>query len=144
MRWLHCHADQITKQGRDEHQRARQRYRCLGCRQKFDDLTGTVFAGQYQPLRVWVAGLYLMGLNLSHRQIAHELGINEDDAQPLTRQLRQGVVAAGRLPQYLEQLTSDIALLVLPARRPRSYPRAVKIKMTRYPRKVRASAPLPS
>ena len=54
------------------------------------------------------------------------------------------VVAAGRLPQYLEQLASDIALLVLPARRPRSYPRAVKIKMTRYPRKVRASAPLPS
>ena len=54
------------------------------------------------------------------------------------------VVAAGRLPQYLEQLASDIALLVLPARRPRSYPRAVKIKMTRYPRKVRVSAPLPS
>jgi hypothetical protein len=54
------------------------------------------------------------------------------------------VVAAGRLPQYLEQLTGDMALLVLPARRPRSYPRAVKIKMTRYPRKVRASAPLPS
>ena len=54
------------------------------------------------------------------------------------------VVAAGRLPQYLKQLTGDIALLVLPVRRPRSYPRAVKIKMTRYPRKVRASAPLPS
>jgi hypothetical protein len=54
------------------------------------------------------------------------------------------VVAAGHLPQYLEQLTSDVALLVLPARRPRSYPQAVKIKMTRYPRKVRASAPLPS
>ena len=32
------------------------------------------------------------------------------------------VVAAGRLPQYLEQLAGDIALLVLPARRPRSYP----------------------
>ena len=46
------------------------------------------------------------------------------------------VVAAGRLPQYLEQLAGDITLLVLPARRARSYPRAVKIKMTRYPRKV--------
>ena len=54
------------------------------------------------------------------------------------------VVAAGRLPQDLEQLTGDMALLVLPARRPRSYPSAVKIKMTRYPRKVRASAALPS
>ena len=30
------------------------------------------------------------------------------------------VVAAGRLPQYLEQLTGDVALLVLPARRPRT------------------------
>ena len=54
------------------------------------------------------------------------------------------VVAAGRLPQDLEQLTGDIASLVLPAKRPRSYPRAVNIKMTRYPRKGRASAPLPS
>ena len=53
-------------------------------------------------------------------------------------------VAVGRLPQYLEQLAGDIALLVLSARRPRSYPRAVNIKMTRSPRKVRASAPLPS
>jgi hypothetical protein len=37
---LHCHADQIAKQGRDEHQRARQRYRCLGREQKFNDHKG--------------------------------------------------------------------------------------------------------
>ncbi|MFB9993885.1 hypothetical protein ACFFLM_18175 [Deinococcus oregonensis] len=54
------------------------------------------------------------------------------------------VVAAGRLPQDLEQLAGDIALLVLPAKRPRSYPRAVNIKMTRSPRKVRASDTLTS
>ena len=80
VRCPHCYTDQITKQGRDERQHARQRYRCLACQQKFDDLTGTVFAGHHQPLRVWVAVLYLMGLNLSNRQIAHELGINEDDS----------------------------------------------------------------
>ncbi|WP_407542685.1 hypothetical protein [Deinococcus radiomollis] len=45
MRCPHCHADQIIKQGRDEHQRARQRYRCLGCQQKFDDLTGYCVCG---------------------------------------------------------------------------------------------------
>jgi len=39
-----------------------------------------------------------MGLNLSNRQIAHELDINEDDAQQFTRQLRQGVVAAATTP----------------------------------------------
>ena len=55
-----------------------------------------------------------------------------------------GNVTEEMVQEYLEQLTGDMALLVLPARRPRSYPRAVKIKMTRYPRKVRASAPLPS
>ena len=112
VRCPHCHANQITKQGRDEHQRARQRYRCLGCQQKFDDLTGTVFAGHHQPLRVWVAGLYLMGLNLSNRQIAHELGINEDDAQQLTRQLREGVVAAATTPELSGTIEVDEVYLV--------------------------------
>ena len=112
VRCPHCYTDQITKQGRDERQRARQRYRCLGCQQKFDDLTGTVFAGHHQPLRVWVAGLYLMGLNLSNRQIAHELGINEDDAQHLTRQLRQGVVAAAATPELSGTVEVDEVYLV--------------------------------
>ncbi|MCD0155909.1 IS1/IS6 family transposase [Deinococcus sp. 6GRE01] len=80
----HCHAPHVVKQGRDDTQRFRQRYRCLNCQRKFDDLTGTVFAGHHQPLRQWVACLYLMGLNLSNRQIAHELGLNEDDAQDMT------------------------------------------------------------
>lgn len=94
----HCHAPYVVKQGRDDTQRFRQRYRCLNCQRKFDDLTGTVFAGHHLPLRQWVACLYLMGLNLSNRQIAHELGLNEDDAQDMTRTLRQGVVDASTTP----------------------------------------------
>jgi hypothetical protein len=43
------------------------------CRQRFDDLTGTIFAGHHQPLRAWDPCLYLMGLNLSGLQIAQEL-----------------------------------------------------------------------
>jgi hypothetical protein len=46
------------------------RYECKGCGQRFDDLTGTIFAGHYQPLRTWIACLDLMGLNLSGLQIA--------------------------------------------------------------------------
>ena len=46
----------------------------LRCAGRFDDLTGTVLAGHHQPLRVWVLCLYFMGLNLSNRQIALELG----------------------------------------------------------------------
>jgi transposase-like protein len=93
VRCPHCGADEISKQGFDMTQKARQKYRCKGCGRHFDDLTATVFAGHHQPLRVWIGCLYLMGLNVSNRQIAHELGLNEGDAQCMTGQLRHGVVA---------------------------------------------------
>jgi hypothetical protein len=37
--------------------------------------------------------LYLMGLNLSNRQIAQELGLDGSDVQAMTEQLRRGLVA---------------------------------------------------
>jgi hypothetical protein len=63
------------------------------CARRFDDLTGTVLAGHHQPLRTWVLCLYLMGLNLSNRQIAEELGLNGSDVQTMTEQLRSGLAA---------------------------------------------------
>jgi hypothetical protein len=62
------------------------------CNRSFDDLTGTVFAGHHQPLSVWMLCLYFMGLNLSHRQIAGELEMNEDSIQEMTTTLRDGIV----------------------------------------------------
>jgi transposase-like protein len=100
MRWPegvrcpHCSSEQVTKQGRDETQPERQRYGCKACERRFDDLSGTVFAGHHQPLRVWMLCLYLMGLNLSSYQIARELGLNKDDAQKMVKQLREGIVSA--------------------------------------------------
>jgi hypothetical protein len=41
----------------------------------------------------------------------------------------------GVLPRRLDALHDELALLLLPERRPRHYPRAVKIKMSPYPRK---------
>jgi hypothetical protein len=41
----------------------------------------------------------------------------------------------GTLPRHLDQLLEQLALLVIPERRARRYPRAVKIKMSNYPRK---------
>jgi len=67
-------------------------HECTVCRKRFDDLTGTIFAGHHQPLRVWMLCLYFMGLNLSNEQIAHELDLNSDDAQNMTTQLREGIV----------------------------------------------------
>jgi len=43
--------------------------------------------------------------------------------------------APGVLPQRIALLHDELATLVLPERRPRRYPRAVKIKMSNYPRK---------
>jgi hypothetical protein len=40
----------------------------------------------------------------------------------------------GTLARHLDTLLEQLALLVLPERRPRRYPRAVKIKMSNYPR----------
>ena len=71
-RWpegVHCPAcggASVVRDGCDDRQAHRQRYRCKACAGRFDDLTGTVLAGHHQPLRVWVLCLYFMGLNLSN------------------------------------------------------------------------------
>jgi transposase-like protein len=88
-----CGSAAVARHGRDDTQPQRQRYRCTACGARFDDLTGTVLAGHHQPLRVWVLCLYLMGPNLSNRQIAQELGLSGSDAQLMTEQLRHGLAA---------------------------------------------------
>jgi transposase-like protein len=88
-----CGSGAVVRHGCDDTQPHRQRYRCKACTARFDDLTGTVLAGHHQPLRVWVLCLYLMGLNLSNRQIAQELGLSGSDAQVMTEQLRRGLAA---------------------------------------------------
>lgn len=98
MRWFggiccpKCSSQQVIKRGKDEKQPHRQRYQCKDCGVHFDDLTDTIFAGHHQPLRVWIVCLYLMGLNLSNRQIAQELDLDEGDVHNMTNQLRQGIV----------------------------------------------------
>jgi len=49
-------------------------------------------------------------------------------------QLTAWIASPGKLPRRLDDLHQELALLILPPRRPRSYPRAVKIKMSSYPR----------
>jgi transposase-like protein len=88
-----CGSSAVVRHGGDGTQPHRQRYRCKACAGRFDDLTGTVLAGHHQPLRVWVLCLYLMGLNLSNRQIAGELGLSGSDVHLMTEQLRHGLVA---------------------------------------------------
>jgi transposase-like protein len=88
-----CGSGTVVRDGFDDTQAHRQRYRCKACAGRFDDLTGTVLAGHHQPLRVWVLCLYLMGLNLSNRQIAQELDLGASDVQAMTEALRGGLAA---------------------------------------------------
>jgi transposase-like protein len=99
MRWPNgtscpkCTSKQINKRGRHSSQSERQRYACRECGQQFDDLSGTVFEGHHQPLRVWILCLYFMGLNLSNEQIAAELDLAVGEVQAMATQLREGIVA---------------------------------------------------
>jgi transposase-like protein len=98
MRWPdgvtcpHCSSEAVIKDGKDDTEPQRQRYLCHGCRRRFDDLTGTIFAGHHQPLQTWIICLYFMGLNLSSLQIAKELDLNPGDVRAMVQQLRQGIV----------------------------------------------------
>jgi transposase-like protein len=101
-----CDSVMVIRNGHDDGQRHRQRYLCKACHGRFDDLTDTVLAGHHQPLHVWVLCLYLMGLNLSNRQITQELGLGISDVQVMTEQLRQGLVA--RAPVAKLEGTAEI------------------------------------
>lgn len=87
-----CSSDNIVKNGHDENHLNKQRYQCNRCHKNFDDLTDTIFSGSNLTLKVWILVLYLMGLNLSNRQISKELEISEPTAQRITTILREGIV----------------------------------------------------
>src|ERR1700761_8261951 len=77
-----CTSPAVIRDGCDERQPCRQRYRGKECAGRFDDLTGTVLAGHHQPLRVWVLCLYFMGLNLSNPQIDEVYVVAGHKGQP--------------------------------------------------------------
>jgi transposase-like protein len=112
VRCAFCGSEHIIKYGRDETQAHRQKYKCKPCGRHFDDLTGTIFEGHHQPLRVWILCLYFMGLNLSNTQIAKELDLNKDYVQRMTYQLRQGVVKRKPATVLKEEVECDEVYVV--------------------------------
>ncbi len=107
-----CGSGTVVRDGFDDTQAHRQRYRCKACAGRFDDLTGTVLAGHHQPLRMWVLCLYFMGLNLSNRQIAQELGLDGSDVQAMTEQLRRGLAAKAQPVQLAGEVEIDEVYVV--------------------------------
>jgi transposase-like protein len=112
VRCPHCDSAHVVKQGRDDTQPERRRYECRSCGRRFDDLTGTIFAGHHQPLRAWVLVLYFMGLNLSNEQIARELDLDPDDAQRMASQLREGVLRSKPEVQLSGEVECDEVYVV--------------------------------
>src|SRR5258708_15671198 len=99
MRWPegvkcpHSGSGEIKKRGFHNQQAQRQRYECQKWGRQFDELTGTIFEGHHQPLRVWVLCLYFIGLNLSNQQIAAELDLDKDVMEDKTTQQCDGILA---------------------------------------------------
>ncbi|AFL74844.1 hypothetical protein Thivi_2952 [Thiocystis violascens DSM 198] len=75
-------------------------------------------------MTAWIGRLYLMGLNLSNLQIAHELSLNEDDVQRVTEQLRAGIVDSQPTPILSGEVECDEVYV---AAGHKSHPEAVKI-----------------
>lgn len=98
-------------------------------------------AGVLQEL--WGLLLAYNLVRLEMQQVAREAGVSPKRVSFIAalRFVRSTLVALvftapGRIPKRLEALRADIAHFILPERRARrSYPRAVKIKMSNYPRK---------
>lgn len=87
-----CDATRVMKRGFDENEPARQRYECNVCGKRFDDLTGTIFAGHHQPLKGWMLCLYCLGLNWSKEHIAKERDLDHRDVHQMTTDLGEGIV----------------------------------------------------
>ncbi|EFK06295.1 conserved hypothetical protein [delta proteobacterium NaphS2] len=88
-----CTSNRVKKNGHKRNAPLCRNYKCNNCGCRFNDFTGTILARKHHPIRVWIVMLYLMGLNLSNRQIAAELDLNPDVAHRMTILLRSEIAA---------------------------------------------------
>ncbi len=93
---------------------------------------------------LWGLALAYNLVRLEMERIADEAGVTPDRISFKSALmfiehalLALSLESAGRIPEHLRRLREDIRHFILPKRRQRSYPRAVKIKMSNYPRKRR-------
>lgn len=118
-----CGSAHIKKNGHDRSKKHCQHYLCHDCGCQFHDLTDTVLSGHHKPLKTWISCIYLMGLNLSNRQISQELALSETDAQYMTDTLRQGIVGRKPDPELSGTVECDELYQVAGHK---GYPEAVK------------------
>ena len=107
-----CISEKINKRGHHETCKYRQRYVCLNCKKRFDDLSDTIFEGSHIPLITWILCSYFMGLNLSNSQIAEELDINNDTAQNMCTKLRKGIAVKKEVKELETEVEFDEVYVV--------------------------------
>jgi transposase-like protein len=103
-----CHSNKLRKRGKHSRHEGCQRYECLKCDRRFDDLTGTIFSGRHQSVAVWVVYVYLMGLNVSNAQIAQELSLCGSNGQKILIVTNYG---GCRKPLSLQNIGETASLL---------------------------------
>ncbi len=87
-----CGSKNIIRYGRTEIYY--RKYLCKDCTEKnkkrivFNDKTGTIFEGTKLSLSMWFLAGYLMKLGLSNKQIAEELGIEENTTRRMCNLMR--------------------------------------------------------
>ena len=88
-----CGSNKVRKKGYHTRHEGCQRYKCRKCQHQFDDLTGTLFSKRHQSVVVWMLYGYFMGLNVSNRQIAQELGLCQGSGHEIGNAIRTEVCA---------------------------------------------------
>jgi len=78
--------------------RGRQRWRCVGCRRTFSDLTGTIFFRTWEP-GAWLTFVEHLKETPTVRESARAVGINKDTALRWRHRLLDALGAAPEPPQ---------------------------------------------
>ncbi len=64
------------------------RYHCNSCKKRFTDISDTIFEKSHIPISRWFLASYLMKFNVTDRQLAAELGVEENTARRLAELIR--------------------------------------------------------
>jgi transposase-like protein len=76
VRCVFCGSERVVKTGMHGRRVRAQRYHCNSCDRRFNDKTGTPFAGSHLPLRIWSFVAFLMRFRVSVMEVSRALDGN--------------------------------------------------------------------
>jgi transposase-like protein len=118
MRWregvfcTRCNSSNVKKYGKSNRSCYLQRYKCRCCNKRFDDLTDIIFSGSHHSVCVWIILIYFVGLDLSNRQIAAELGLDQKVVHQMATSVRKAIYSKKPQPRLSGIAECDEAYFV--------------------------------